>query len=254
MVPLFGRIAWGVTLLATAMGFSLLRPTENLNVKSDSSSSIVVAPTKGVFMVGEKIPFTLDMTSRNAVNTVEGTLLVRGTEVQFTQVLSDKSFLTIWVNEPAVNTAGNEIHFAGGIPNPGFTGQGTLLRGSITVKKPGKIFVTVGDPQAFLNDGKGTGITPSAGVAEYAIFPQGTLSPDINGDSIVDANDIAMIFKTWDRRGSSRYDLNGDGRVGVGDLSIILSLMRTPEIKSAPSPSGLRYIVRSLASFLGAWF
>lgn len=252
MATIFGRIIWGISLLATAMGVSLLYPGTGDPGSGNSPSAIFITPAKGVVMVGEEVPFALDMTTKSAVNAAEGAVLIRGTEVKFKRVLSKDSFLTIWVSEPSVNKTGSEIRFAGGTPSPGFTGRGAILRGSFAAEKAGKVFLSIQDSQVFLNDGKGTGVVPAVATAEYAVFPRGTLTPDLNSDGVVDRIDMNILFTAWGRRGLSQYDLNKDGVVGAADLSTVLFLMRAPESR-ASSPSGLLYIWRSLASFVSVW-
>ena len=53
----------------------------------------------------------------------------------------------------------------------------------------------------------------------------GTPCPaDLNGDTFVDAADLASLLNAWDSNGSAGSDLNGDGIVDAADLAILLNV------------------------------
>ena len=47
---------------------------------------------------------------------------------------------------------------------------------------------------------------------------------DLNGDTFVDAADLASLLNAWDSNGSAGSDLNGDGIVDAADLAILLNV------------------------------
>lgn len=49
-----------------------------------------------------------------------------------------------------------------------------------------------------------------------------TLSPDLNGDGTVDAQDLALLLGSWGACGDCPADLNGDGVVNAADLALLL--------------------------------
>jgi hypothetical protein len=55
------------------------------------------------------------------------------------------------------------------------------------------------------------------------LFHGGTIElADLNGDGVVNSQDLATLLNAWGSAGSPA-DLNGDGIVGAPDLAILLS-------------------------------
>ncbi len=72
----------------------------------------------------------------------------------------DGSFFTLWVkDQPAFSNSTGDISFAGGVTNPGFTGQGKVGSVILTANKALKTQLTF-EPNTtvLLNDGLGTAI------------------------------------------------------------------------------------------------
>ena len=56
------------------------------------------------------------------------------------------------------------------------------------------------------------------------LFPEQTAVPgDVNGDGIVDVNDILALIVVWGPCNGCPEDLNGDGSVNVNDLIQLIS-------------------------------
>jgi hypothetical protein len=249
MGVLFGRLVWGLALLAAVVGTTVTQ----LGESTKPTRGVTVSPRDGLFSAGDEIPFTITLSSADAVNVVEGVVRLSGTDAVFKSISREGSLITVWVKEPVLDIRKREVVFSGGIPTPGFSGEGVLLKGVVTVKKPGKILISTAGTHVFLNDGHGTRFTVATSSAEYGVFGGGILSPDVSGDGIVDSADIRLLVSAWGRRGSSRYDLNGDGRVDVADLGIILSMMRSQAPSATSSPLGLLHAWRMIANVLPGW-
>ena len=242
-------MVWGIALLAAVVGTTVTQ----LGEKAEPARGVAVSPRDGLFSAGDEIPFTITFSSADAVNVVEGAIRLSGTDAIFKSVSRDGSLIAVWVREPVLDIRRREIHFSGGIPNPGFTGDGVVLKGVIAAQKPGKVVISTAGTNVFLNDGYGTRLTLAMSSAEYGVFGAGILSPDVSGDGAVDAADVRLLVSAWGRRGASRYDLNGDGRVDVADLGIILSLMRAQAPRATSSPLGLLHAWRMIANVLPGW-
>jgi len=65
---------------------------------------------------------------------------------------------------------------------------------------------------------------------------QGPPSADLNGDGVVDEEDLMYLLKSWGMS-DSPADFNGDGTVDVSDLLYLLSQWTMPETDSKPDVS-----------------
>jgi hypothetical protein len=105
------------------------------------------------------MPIYID-TGEHTVNAAEVYLKFDPKLVQVESVSKDNSIFSIWISDqPAFNNQTGEISFAGGIPTPGFKGQGQV--GSVTLKanQPAKTQLTFdARTQVLLNDGLGTAV------------------------------------------------------------------------------------------------
>ncbi len=109
-------------------------------------------------------------TDGQAINTVSGTMQFPTDMLQVMSVSKSSSIFTLWVQEPSFSNTKGIINFTGGVPNPGFTGQGGEVMSVVfKAKKTGNASVIFSDSSILLNDGLGTDALAGTKPATVAI-------------------------------------------------------------------------------------
>jgi len=149
------------------------------NYTSAQSGSLYFSPSSGSVIAGQNFSIVLRVNTANvAINAAEGSVVFDSAKIQITSISKSGSIFTIWAEEPKFSNAEGTIEFAGGVPNPGYSGSnGTVLtinfkaKTATTIKGYTDIVMVSGAILA--NDGEGTNILASLGKATYYIGPAG---------------------------------------------------------------------------------
>lgn len=167
-----------VTLILTLLPFQ--------DIKAQNAS-LYFSPSLGRMVVGETFSLAIRMnTGGVAVNAAEGSIVYDAQKLTVISISKTGSVFTIWASEPEFSNAEGTISFAGGIPNPGYSGSSGLAltinfkaKSATTVRGQTEIVFVSGAVLA--NDGEGTNILASLGKANYFIgasaVPSATLPP-----------------------------------------------------------------------------
>ena len=96
-----------------------------------------------------------------AINVAEGAVAFDNDFLELKEIAVGGSVIGLWADGPALSGSESKINFTGGIPE-GFKGSDALIFNAIfSAKKEGKAKLEYNnDFSVFLNDGKGTKITP----------------------------------------------------------------------------------------------
>ena len=99
-------------------------------------------------------------TDGTAINTANGTIQFPTDLLEVMSVSKDSSIFSLWVQDPTFSNAYGTVSFEGGLPNPGFTGQGGQVMSIVfKAKKQGTASVIFSNDSAVLaNDGLGTDV------------------------------------------------------------------------------------------------
>ena len=108
-------------------------------------------------------------------------------------------------------------------------GDGTLATLTFEVIAAKASALTLSD--VLLTDNEGIGYVPSVENAEIT-EPTG-LKGDVNGDSIVNIQDLVLVAANLGKTGQNAADVNGDGIVNIQDLVLVAGALGT----SAAAPS-----------------
>ena len=109
------------------------------------------------------------------------------------------------------------------------TGSGTLANLTFEVVAPKASKLTLSDVL----------LTDSAGVASYARVTTGQVTVpilvtgDVNGDFVVNVQDLALVAANFNKTGENLADVNGDGVVNIVDLTLVAAAMA--DAASAPT-------------------
>lgn len=114
------------------------------------------------FKVGEQItvPVIVD-TGGETINAAEVYISYDPSKVKINSVDKEGSFFKMWItDQPSFSEETKLISFAGGLPTPGFKGEGQIGRVTLTPLTKGTVILTF-TPQsrALKNDGSGSAIS-----------------------------------------------------------------------------------------------
>lgn len=108
-------------------------------------------------------------TQGKTINAAGGTLQFPVDLLEVVSVSKGGSVFSLWVEEPKYSNTAGTVAFDGGIPNPGYTGSGTILTVTFHAKRAGTATLSLADAAVRANDGYGTDILTSAGGTQITI-------------------------------------------------------------------------------------
>jgi|SRR3989344_2046525 len=149
------------------------------NYANAQSGSLYFSPSSGSVIAGQNFSLAVRVnTSGTAINAGEGSIVFDSAKLQVASISKTSSIFTLWATEPSFSNADGTIEFAGGIPNPGYSGSNGVVitinfkaKTATTIKGYTDIVMVSGAILA--NDGEGTNILASLGKANYYIGPAG---------------------------------------------------------------------------------
>ena len=108
---------------------------------------------------GENVPIILD-SGNQTINAAEVFIHFDPQIIQVESISKDNSIFQIWITDsPSFSNTTGEISLAGGLPNPGFKGRGTVGRLKLRLLKQGVAKLQfLSRSRVLLNDGKGTSV------------------------------------------------------------------------------------------------
>ena len=197
-------------------------PTTTDAVVSISPSS-VASPA-----VGEQVEFTLNITGGEAVAGYQASLQFDTTALRYVSG-ANADFLPAgaFFVEPVVE--GNLVKLNAASLAGESNGDGTLAKLTFEVIAAKASALTLSD--VLLTDTEGIAYVPNVENAEIT-EPTG-LKGDVNGDGIVNIQDLVLVASNLGKTGQNAADINGDGQVNIQDLVLVAGALGT----SAAAPS-----------------
>jgi hypothetical protein len=121
--------------------------------------------------VGKTITITVRIsTSGQAINAADGTLVFPSSLLTLQSISRSGSIFNFWAEEPHGSNASGQISFSGGLPSPGYTGNGgRLFQATFKTKAVGSAAVTLSGVHILANDGYGTNVFSGAGSTTITI-------------------------------------------------------------------------------------
>lgn len=121
-----------------------------------------------------------------AINTAEGTLQFPSDLLQAVSISKSSSIFSIWVEEPSFSNQTGKVSFSGGLPSPGYQGNGgTVLSVSFRAKRAGTAAFSLANATVRANDGLGTNVLTSAGGLQLAVASAPAATPVKLSESVV---------------------------------------------------------------------
>lgn len=97
-------------------------------------------------------------TKGNQINSARGVLVFSKNNLEILEIKKEGSIFKFWDNATSFSNYEGKIVFGGGLPSPGFSGKGIVLRVSMKAKQKGEAKIEFKDGAVLLNDKKGTDI------------------------------------------------------------------------------------------------
>ncbi len=163
---IFSSVSTGTTKIVLVFILFLLSPTFAL------AATISFVPTIGSFSVGSIITVSvLTGSDVTALNAVSGVVAFPNDMLEVVSINKSQSIVSLWVQEPFFSNAAGTINFEGIILNPGYTGaNGKVINVNFKVKSTGVASLSFNAGSILANDGSGTEILSSRGVAQYKLI------------------------------------------------------------------------------------
>ncbi len=142
-------------LIAFCFSFFFFAEAEN-----QLGASLYIAPLAENPRVGNNFTATIKVDSlAESVNAVKGVLTFNKDRLEIINTSKIGSILNLWVDEPSFSNIDGTLKFQGGVPNPGFIGNGgTVLHIIFKAKGAGITSLVWKEGEVLASDGKGTNI------------------------------------------------------------------------------------------------
>lgn len=213
-----------------------------------TETNIALTPDTYVSKPGDIFSVQILTTSEVPVNAFKGLVRFNEEVLMVESIDYNTSLADLWAITPWYENGAGTIEFAGGTTRfGGFVGTDTLLTINFRALNAGNGNLVLEDTQILMHDGLGTEAPltnyidtlflvkaeeveravpnervehETKSIADVLVLTK-LPTPDLNNDGIVDIVDVSillLIIPTGDLKG----DLNNDGKVNTADLSIIL--------------------------------
>jgi len=112
------------------------------------------------------------------------------------------------------------------VPTPGFqSSAGKLITITFKAKDAGEALINIEDATVLANDGLGTDVLVKTQSTKLLLIKPlvGKEFGDIDGDGRVGLIDVSILITNWGTPKNMGADLNNDGKVNSKDISILLN-------------------------------
>ncbi len=131
------------------------------SLRNRPTQALLSGPVTERVAVGSELSLPIRInTSTATINAAELFLSYDPTELRVLSVDKADSIFSIWItDQPSFDQAKGAVSFAGGLPNPGFSGQGVIGQIRVQPLKKGPLHITFSQKsRILLNDGQGTAL------------------------------------------------------------------------------------------------
>ncbi|MBI3956602.1 MAG: hypothetical protein HY340_01295 [Candidatus Kerfeldbacteria bacterium] len=135
-----------------------------------ATTTLALSPSSGTSTKGSTFSVTVVVNAGQAINAAEATVNFPKDKLEAKSVSKSGSKFSLWAVEPKISNANGTVTFSGGLPTPGFTGQGgKILSITFLATATGSARLTLSGAQVLANDGEGTNVLSSTGSGNYTI-------------------------------------------------------------------------------------
>ncbi|MFC1663582.1 cohesin domain-containing protein [Patescibacteria group bacterium] len=170
-----GLLIFGYIFIFLFIGllFLTLQPKET-KAQSNPEAKLFLSPSTGSFLVGSTFDISIIVDTGNVpVNAIKADLKFPADKIQIVSPSSGKSFISIWLEQPAYSNTEGTISFAGGTPDGINTSSGVISTITFRTIKAGEAIVKILPSSSVLaHDGKGTEILSKTIEGRYILKPK----------------------------------------------------------------------------------
>lgn len=225
-------LAFGLaSVLCLLFGVSFVKPA------FAGGASLYLSPSTGTFFIGSTFDISIFVnTGGNNVNAVKVDLKFDSGKIQIASPTAGKSFIEVWVAQPAYSNIKGTASFQGGVPSPGInTSSGLVSTITFRAIAPGKAAISISDSsQVLLDDGMGTDILSSSSRGEYQLVIPPPEGPKVFSTTHPDQN-------RWYRNNNPSFGWEKEGGVTDFSYSIDHSSYGTPDNISEGDQTSVSY-------------
>ena len=137
------------------------------------AATLSFSPQSGTYFAGRSFSVSVLVSSPDqAMNAVQGEVSFPTNQLEVLSISQTNSVISLWVQNPTFSNQDGTIDFGGVSPNPGFQGNsGNVITIRFEAKNTGAAALKFVSGSVLANDGKGTNILTSMGVANFTIAP-----------------------------------------------------------------------------------
>lgn len=133
-------------------------------------ASLFLSPGSESFIIGDSFSVELRIdTTEDPINAAQTTIYFPPDTVEVLSISKENSIFSLWPGTPTFSNLTGEISFIGGLPHPGFAGEGNIITINFKAKKEGEILLSFGESKVLADDGQGTNILIFIKGAKYFI-------------------------------------------------------------------------------------
>ena len=209
----------GIALGAVSTQPTTPTPPELLTTDAVVSLSPVSVASPAI---GQQIEFMLNITGGESVAGYQATVQFDDTAIRYVSGANGDFLLAgAFFVQPVVE--GNLVKLNAASLAGESSGGGTLVTLTFEVIAVKASTLTLSD--VLLTDNAGVAYVPSLENAE--ITEQTQLKGDVNGDGIVNIQDLVLVAGALGKTGQNAADINGDGVVNIQDLVLVAGALGT---------------------------
>ena len=133
-------------------------------------ASFYLSPSQGSYNIGRIFSVRVMVnTDGAAINASQAIVHFPVDKLAIQSISRSNSIFGLWVQEPSYSNSKGTIDFGGGLPSPGFTGNGEVFRINFSAKSLGQAKVYFGSEKILANNARGTNIFSSSSGGTYSI-------------------------------------------------------------------------------------
>lgn len=135
-----------------------------------SAASLSILSSTASTTIGQNISLSFEVSSNEPINAISGKIVYNKDLLRVVSINKSNSIVNFWTQEPDYLSTQGEINIEGVILNPGFAGQrGRIISINFFTIKEGSALFSLKNASVLANDGSGTSLQTSTGVAKLNI-------------------------------------------------------------------------------------
>ena len=217
----------GLTLASASYDSTILlwelRPSTPTHTTVSVSPSPVTSPG-----IGEQLTVSLTIADGAKVAGYQMTVAFDTTALRYVES-ANGDYLPAGAFFIPATVSGNKVSLAATSLSGESTGDGTLATLTFEVLATKASTLTLSD--VILSDNAGAGLRPQ--VENGEILESAQVKGDINGDGVVNIQDLVLVARRFGQTGRNDADMNGDGVVNIQDLVLVAGALG--QAAAAPS-------------------